>query len=132
MPSAFPFLPVLVLGAHLSGQPLNYQLVSLGARLRRTVRTAPEYQLYVLADGKRPGLVRRASGGAAIEGEIWDVPMAAVGPLLATIPPPLGLGSIALEDGGTVNGFLCEGYAVETARDITHLGSWRAAVAASE
>lgn len=114
-PSAHPFVPILVLGAHLSGQPLNHGLVALGARLRRTVRTAPEYGLYALADGKRPGMVRHASGGAAIEGEVWDVPAEAIGALLATIAPPLGLGSVTLEDGSLVNGFLCEGYAAETA-----------------
>ena len=128
--SAYPFLPLLVLGAHLSGQPLNPELVALGARLRRTVRTAPEYELYALTDGKRPGLVRRASGGAAIAGEVWDVPTEAVGALLATIEPPLGLGSVTLEDGSVVKGFLCEGYAVEAARDITRFGGWRAAKAA--
>jgi allophanate hydrolase len=131
IPSAHPFLPILVLGAHLSGQPLNPELVALGARLRRTVRTAPEYALYALADGKRPGLVRRASGGAAIEGEVWDVPAEAVGALLATIAPPLGLGSVTLEDGSVVKGFLCEAHAVKTARDITGFGGWRAATAAS-
>ncbi len=130
-PSAHPFLPILVLGAHLSGQPLNPELVALGARLRRTVRTAPEYGLYALTDGKRPGLVRRASGGAAIEGEVWDIPAAAVGALLATIAPPLGLGSVTLEDGSVVKGFLCEAHIVETARDITRFGGWRAATAAS-
>lgn len=129
--SAHPFLPILVLGAHLSGQPLNHELVALGARLRRTVRTAPEYGLYALADGKRPGLVCRAIGGVAIEGEVWDVPAEAIGALLTTIAPPLGLGSVTLEDGSVVNGLLCEAYAVETARDITHFGGWRAAMADS-
>jgi allophanate hydrolase len=131
IPSTSPFLPILVLGAHLSGQPLNPDLIALGARLRRTVRTAPEYGLYTLADGKRPGLVRRSSGGASIEGEVWDVPAEAVGALLATIAPPLGLGSVTLEDGSAVSGFLCEAYAIETARDITRFGGWRAATAAS-
>ncbi len=131
VPSVHPSLPILVVGAHLSGQPLNHELVALGARLRRTVRTAPEYGLYMLADGKRPGLVRRASGGAAIEGEVWDVPTAAIGALLATIPPPLALGSVALDDRSVVNGFLCEACAAETARDITHFAGWRAAVAAT-
>ena len=128
---AYPFLPILVLGAHLSGQPLNPELVALGARLRRTVRTAPEYRLYALPDGKRPGLVRRASGGEAIEGEVWDVPAEAVSALLATIAPPLGLGAVTLEGGSVVTGFLCEAHAVETARDITHFGGWRAATAAA-
>jgi allophanate hydrolase len=125
-PVHYPYLPIAVVGAHLLGQPLNGELLGLGARLRRTARTAPEYRLYALADGRRPGLVREPRAGAPIEVEIWDVPVAAVGAFLATIAPPLSLGTIALEDGGTATGFLCEAYAVEGARDITEFGGWRA------
>ncbi len=126
-PVRYPYLPIAVVGAHLSGQPLNGELLALGARLRRrAVRTAPDYRLYVLADGRRPGLVRDPDRGAAIEAEIWDMPVAAVGAFLATIAPPLGLGTIALENGETVTGFLCEAYAVEGARDISEFGGWRA------
>jgi allophanate hydrolase len=125
-PSAHPFLPIAVVGAHLSGQPLNHELVALGARLRRATRTAPHYRLYVLPDGKRPGLVRRPIGGVAIEAEVWGVPTSAVGALLATIPSPLALGSVVLEDGSVAHGFLCEAHAVEAARDISDFGGWRA------
>ncbi|HWD57663.1 MAG TPA: allophanate hydrolase [Stellaceae bacterium] len=122
----FPYLPLAVFGAHLSGMPLNSELLGLGARLRRTMRTAPVYRLYVLPDGKRPGLVRRPHDGVAIDLEVWDVPMEAVGTLLADIAPPLGLGTIALEDGGAVRGFLCEAHAAGEARDISAFGGWRA------
>jgi allophanate hydrolase len=128
----FPYLSIAVVGAHLSGQPLNHELVALGARLRRAARTAPEYRLYALADGKRPGLVRRPGTGVAIEVEVWDVPSAAVGALLAGIAPPLGLGTVALDDGGSVAGFLCEAHAAETARDISDYGGWRAWLAADK
>jgi allophanate hydrolase len=126
--SPCPFLPLAVVGAHLSGQPLNHELVALGARLRRTARTAPEYRLYTLPDGKRPGLVRRPGAGVAIEVEVWDVPSTAVGAFLAAVAPPLGLGTVALEDGSSVSGFLCEAHAVETARDISEFSGWRAAL----
>jgi allophanate hydrolase len=122
----YPYLPIAVVGAHLSGQPLNGELRAIDARLRRVARTAPDYRLYVLADGRRPGLVRDPAAGTAIEAEIWDVPVAAIGALLAGIEPPLGLGTIALEDGGTASGFLCEAYAVEGAREISEFGGWRA------
>ena len=125
-PVRFPYMPIAVVGAHLSGQPLNGELLALGARLRRVVRTAPDYRLYALADGRRPGLVRDPGAGTAIEAEIWEVPIAAVGALLAGVAPPLGLGTIALEDGGAVTGFLCEGYGVEGAREISEFGGWRA------
>jgi allophanate hydrolase len=125
-PVQYPYLPIAVVGAHLSGQPLNGELLTLGARFRRAVCTAPDYRLYALADGRRPGLVRTPGAGAAIEAEIWDVPVAAVGAFLAAIIPPLGLGTIDLEDGGAATGFLCESYAVEGARDISEFGGWRA------
>jgi len=125
-PAPYPYLPIAVAGAHLSGEPLNGELLAFGGRLRQTVRTAPEYRLYALADGRRPGLVRDPGRGAAIEAEIWDVPVAAVGAFLATIAPPLGLGTIVLEGGDTVTGFLCEAYAADGARDISEFGGWRA------
>jgi allophanate hydrolase len=124
--AVFPYVPIAVVGAHLSGQPLNGELVLLGARLRRATRTAPEYRLYALPDGKRPGLLHRPGEGAAIEVEIWDVPTALIGVLLNAIAPPLGLGTLTLEDGSRVAGLLCESYAVEGARDITAFGGWRA------
>jgi allophanate hydrolase len=128
--TTFPYVPLAVVGAHLSGQPLNGQLVEVGARLRRTMRTAPEYRLYALPDGKRPGLMRRPAGGAAIEIEIWDVPSAALGGFAAAIAAPLGLGKVRLEDGGEVTGFLCEAWGAEGARDISEFGGWRAWLAA--
>ena len=125
-PVPYPYLPIAVVGAHLEGQKLNGELLALGARLRRAVRTAPDYRLYALADGRRPGLVRDPGAGTAIEAEIWDVPVAAIGAFLASVTPPLGLGTIALEDGSAVSGFLCEAYAVEGAREISEFGGWRA------
>ncbi len=122
----FPHLPVAVLGAHLQGEALNGELVALGARFRRAARTAPDYRLYALPDGKRPGLVRHPGAGAAVALEIWDIPTPAIGAFLAGIAAPLGLGRIALEDGGEVTGFLCEACAVAGARDITEFGGWRA------
>ena len=124
--STVPYLSVAVVGAHLSGQPLNGELTAIGARLRQAARTAPEYRLYALPDGKRPGLVRTPGNGAAIEVEIWDLPSAEIGAFVAGIAPPLGIGTIALEDGGDVAGFLCEAHATEAARDITEFGGWRA------
>ena len=129
--TGYPAVPLAVVGAHLSGQPLNRELVALGARLRQAARTAPSYRLYALPDGKRPGLVRAADdgAGAAIEVEIWDMPSPAVGAFLAGIAPPLCLGTIDLEDGSAVKGFLCEARAIADgagASDITAFGGWRA------
>jgi allophanate hydrolase len=120
-------LEIAVCGAHMSGLPLNGELRELGATLVGQARTAEKYRFYALAgpEPARPGLVRVPQGGGAVEVEIWRLPAHAVGALLAAIPAPLGLGSIALADGTTVKGFLCEAAATGDARDITAFGSWR-------
>ncbi len=118
---------VAVVGAHLSGQPLNWQLMDRKARLVRTARTASGYSLYAL-DGTvppKPGLIYDGIGQGLIEIEIWDMDRTAFGSFVAEIPPPLGVGTITLEDGGRVKSFLCEGHAVVTADDITAFGGWR-------
>ena len=115
------------IGAHMSGLPLNPQLTALGGRYLRAARTAPAYRLYALGD--RPGLVRAsrpaAPEGPAIAGEVWALPTAAIGRLLAQVPPPLGFGEVTLADGPCL-GFLAEAAGVEGAEDITRLGGWRA------
>ncbi len=128
-PAAYPTLPLLVVGAHMEGLPLNGQLSSLGARHAAKVKTAPRYRFYDLGGTPaRPGLVRMGKGkrGGAIAGEVYDVPTGAVGAFLAQIPPPLAIGSVELSDGTWVKGFLCEAAATEGAKDITKLGGWRA------
>jgi allophanate hydrolase len=122
---------VAVVGAHLSGQPLNGQLTERGARLVATTRTAPGYRLFALAGTvpAKPGLIRDARGAGRIEIELWEMDHAAFGSFVALIPPPLGIGTLALEDGGQAKGFLCEPYALEGAEDITEQGGWRAYLA---
>ncbi|MEU7826576.1 allophanate hydrolase [Catellatospora sp. NPDC049133] len=123
-------LPLLVIGAHLTGQPLNEQLTSAGGRCAAQVRTAPEYRLYALpTQPPKPGLVRVGSGGDSIDGEIWLLPPAALGRLLAALPEPMTLGKVRLADGSLVTGFLCESAATEDAPDITEHGGWRSYLA---
>lgn len=119
-------LEIAVCGAHMRGLPLNRQLVELGGRFLRADRTAPAYRLFALAtDPPKPGLLRSAAGGAAIELEVWQLPAAGLGRFLAAIPAPLGLGKVELADGRQVTGFLVEAAAVADAREITACGSWR-------
>lgn len=121
-------LKVAVCGAHMTGLPLNSQLVERGATFVGATRTSDAYRFYALAGGPplRPGLVRGAAGsGAQIAVEIWDLPLAEVGRFLNGIPAPLGLGSIELEDGTMVCGFVCEAIGAEGAKDITSIGDWR-------
>jgi allophanate hydrolase len=130
-PAAAPVSPeslrLAVVGAHLTGEPLNGQLTDLGARLVRTCRTAPLYRLHALPDATppKPGMVRVGEGGSAIEIEIWELPRAAFGAFFANVRPPLGIGTIEADDGEKVAGFLCEAYAVAGARDISSFGGWR-------
>lgn len=119
---------IAVVGAHLTGQPLNWQLTGRRARLVRTCRTSSQYRLYALtgAAPPKPGLIRDLSaGGPGIELEIWAMPVANFGSFVAEAPPPLSIGSIELEDGGVVKCFICEPFAVQTAKEITALGGWR-------
>jgi allophanate hydrolase len=122
-----------VVGAHLSGMPLNADLLALGARLLQRTTTTADYRLYALAgtDPPKPGLVRVAARGRAIEVEIWALPLAAFGRFVEEVPPPLTIGTVRLADGREVKGFLCEAAAVKGARDISDCGGWRAYVAQS-
>ncbi|MDB5404292.1 MAG: Urea amidolyase [Rhodopila sp.] len=110
------------IGAHMAGLPLNHQITSLGGRFLREADTQPGYRMFAL--GNRPGMLR-AGDGAAIAGEVWAVPTSAIGVLLAQVPPPLGFGTVLLDDGPCL-GFLAETAGVGDGTDITHLGGWRA------
>lgn len=119
---------VAVVGAHLTGQPLNGQLVERKARFVGTARTAPGYSFYALPGTvpPKPGLVFDGVGRGGIEVEIWEMDAAGFGSFVGLIPAPLGIGTVALEDGSTVKCFLCEAHATQGAEDITAFGGWRA------
>jgi allophanate hydrolase len=116
-----------VAGAHLTGEPLNGQLVRLGGELHARGRTAGGYRMYAV-DGAlpRPGLLRDAGGPAeGLEIEVWDLPPAGLGELLGTVAAPLALGPVDLDDGSVVPGFLTVPAGVDATRDITRFGGWR-------
>jgi allophanate hydrolase len=130
-----PTVKVAVVGAHLSGMPLNGQLTERGARLLRQTLTAPHYRLYALPGTvpPKPGMVRVPAGeGAALIVEVWEMPTAAYGSFVALIPAPLGIGTLTLEDGSAVQGFVCESLALDGAEDITHHGGWRRYIASRQ
>ena len=129
---ALPVTPgcieVAVVGAHLSGQPLNHQLTERGASLLRSCRTSREYRLFALADTTpaKPGLVREQGySGLGIEIEVWAVPEHQFGGFVAAVPPPLAIGNVRLEDGSWVKGFVCEPAGLADALEITQFGGWR-------
>src|SRR5882672_102114 len=117
-----------VVGAHLSGMPLNHELRPLGSRFITAPATAPDYRLYALpgTTPPKPGLLRVAAGhGSAIALEVWAMPPDPFGRFTAAVPPPLSIGSVRLADGRWVKGFLVEAEAVNGARDISSFGGWR-------
>ena len=124
--AADSFVRVTVCGAHMSGLLLNHQLTERGGRLVQRSRTAAHYRLFALPGGppQRPGMVRIETG-RSIEVEVWELTTAAFGSFVAGIRAPLSIGSVELEDGDQVKGFLCEAYATTGARDITEFGGWR-------
>ncbi|MFI4997064.1 MAG: hypothetical protein ACHQAQ_14950 [Hyphomicrobiales bacterium] len=125
-------IELVVVGAHLSGFPLNHQLILAGGRLLRRVQTAPCYRFYALAGGPpaRPGLLRVAAGtGARIDTEVWDLDPASFGGFVAAIASPLTIGTVFLSDGTSPKGFLAEPEGLVGAQDISHFSGWRAYMA---
>ncbi len=120
-----------VVGAHLHGMPLHWQLTSRNARLVRRARTAPAYRLYAMTTSTplKPALAHVGEGGAAIELEIYELDLAAFGSFVTEVPPPLAIGTVSLEGGGEVKGFVAEPRALAGAEDVTHFGGWRAYIA---
>jgi allophanate hydrolase len=120
-----------VVGAHLGGMPLHWQLTTRDAQLVRRCKTAPAYRLYAMANTTppKPALVWVAEGGAAIEVEVYSLGVEAFGSFVVEVPPPLAIGTVTLDDGTEVKGFVAEPRALDGAEDITALGGWRAYIA---
>ena len=122
------YIDLLVCGAHLHGCVLNWQLTERGGYLITETQTSDKYRFYALADGPplRPGLVRHPTDGVNIDVEVWRMPIENFGSFVAEIPAPLGIGKVELVDGSWVSGFICDGYGLDGAKDISAFGSWRA------
>jgi len=120
-----------VVGAHLASMPLHWQLTSRDAKLVKRCKTASAYKLYAMANTTppKPALVHVGEGGAAIEVEVYELSMEAFGSFTAEVPPPLAIGTLTLDDGTDVKGFVAEPRALVGAEDITVLGGWRAYIA---
>lgn len=117
-----------VVGAHLTGMPLNFQLTTRGGTLRKKTLSAAHYQLFALKNTHppKPALQYLQQDGQKIELEVWDIPLATFGEIVAEVPAPLGIGNVLLQDGTWVKGFICENYALTEAINISHFGGWRA------
>jgi allophanate hydrolase len=129
MTSTEPTTALVVAGAHLHGEPLHADLLALGARFLRSTRTAPEYRMVALPPAPgvpaRPGLIRDPTATGSVEVELYELAVPALGALLLTVAAPLAIGTVALADGSSALGFVCEGYAGAAAPDISHYGGWR-------
>ena len=124
-------IEIAVVGAHLSGLPLNHELTGRGGVFLRRARTTADYRLYALPGTvpPKPGLLRVADGtGGPVEVEVWALDEAGFGAFVAAIPAPLGIGTLRLDDGTNPKGFLAEPVALEGAEDVTAYGGWRAYV----
>jgi allophanate hydrolase len=122
-------IAIAVVGAHLSGMPLNGELKSFGARFLERTATARGYRLFALAGAAppKPGLLRVGDDdGVAVDVEVWAMPADEFGRFVAAVPPPLSIGTLTLADGRGVKGFLVEAAATRGARDISQFGGWRA------
>jgi allophanate hydrolase len=123
---------LLVVGAHLAGQPLNHELLAAGGVLVAAVATTPAYRLYALDTvPAKPGLVRVPASGASIAGELWRLPAAGLARFMAGLAAPMAIGRVRLDDDREVLGFVCEPAALDGATDITSYGGWRGWLARS-
>ncbi|MCD9026519.1 allophanate hydrolase [Cohnella silvisoli] len=117
---------IAVCGLHMRGFPLEKQMIACGAKFVRETMSAAKYQFVKLpTTPAKPGMIKQSAGGAAIQLEVWEMPLESFGSFTAAIPAPLGIGKVEIEDGTEIPGFTCEAYAAEYSEDITHVGGWR-------
>jgi gamma-glutamylcyclotransferase (GGCT)/AIG2-like uncharacterized protein YtfP len=97
-----------------------------GATLVGERRTLPRYRFYSVRD-EFPALCPASDGGAAILGELYEVPMAQLRELLAREPPELELSIVELAaDELSFGMILRRGVDEHAFTDITRYGGWRA------
>lgn len=129
LPSTVEFA---VNGTLMRGLELNHHLTDIGAEFVREARTAPEYRMWSIGD-RHPGMIRtNGSDGAAIELEVWRLPLALVARVLIDEPPGLSIGKVRLEGGDVVLGVLAEPALLEGQVEITEHGGWRGYVSAQQ
>ena len=120
-------IDIAVCGAHMRGLPLNHQLTELSATFVKATKTAEGYRLFNVPEKvpPRPGMVRDTTSEASLELEVWSMPLDNFGAFMVQIASPLCIGTVSLEDGSSVYGFLCESDALKGAEEITAYGGWR-------
>lgn len=126
-------ITVAVCGQHMRGFALHSQLEDLSAEFLGTAKTAPSYRLFVLPTNPvKPGLLRSGQDGASIGVELYSMSAESFGKLVASVPAPLSFGTIMLDNGSFVKGFLVEacsvmsdnGTVLPSVSEITWFGSF--------
>ena len=113
-------------GGGMRGGSLHHLL--RGAPLIAEIRTAPVYRLYSVGD-RYPALRLADGPGAAIAGEVYDLPLDVLrDDLLPAEPPELELGVVKLADGTAALGMILRRPCppLHDLTDITSYGGWRA------
>jgi gamma-glutamylcyclotransferase (GGCT)/AIG2-like uncharacterized protein YtfP len=118
-------VPLMFLNGTAMAGGADHHLVG-GAPLVRATTTAARYRFHAV-DGRYPALEDVGEGGAAVQGEVYELAWEQLREvLLPGEPPGLELGVIELADGsGSLAMILRRGYAAELV-DISAQGSWRA------
>ncbi|WPK25411.1 hypothetical protein PUMCH_002724 [Australozyma saopauloensis] len=119
-----------VVGAHLKGFQLHWQLEKVHAVFSEATTTSPNYRLYALPKTgpvAKPGLRRVSEFGSSIAVEVYEVPVETFGQFVSYVPEPLGIGSVELKSGEWIKSFICEeaGYSASGSLDISEYGGWK-------
>ncbi|OBA24386.1 urea amidolyase [Metschnikowia bicuspidata var. bicuspidata NRRL YB-4993] len=120
-----------VVGAHLKGYQLHWQLEEVNATFVEATSTSPNYKLYALPKTgpvAKPGLRRVSFLGSEIALEVYEIPLESFGKFVNFVPEPLGIGSVELKSGEWIKSFICEesGYNAQGSKDISEFGGWHA------
>ena len=121
---------LVLVGAHMSGLPLNGLVSGRGGRLLRKTRTDSGYCMKRVPGGAvaRPGLVAGEGPADGFAVEVWELPLQTLGALAAELSAPLRFGQVRLADGTMVLGYLGDDVALASAEDVSGFGGWRAAL----
>lgn len=115
-------------GTLMRGQPLNQNLLRVGAKFVREDITAPCYRLWAV-NREYPAMCRDEELGTSIQVEIWKISESGVLRILAVEPAGLCIGKVELISGNFVLGVLAESYILANQEEITTHGGWRAYLA---
>jgi len=94
-----------------------------GAELVKETKTAPKYRMHDIG-GVHPGMYEVDSGGVAVEGELYTLPLDVLLRVVEGEPAGLYRGAVELEDGSVVPGVLYEEALAKKHPEIKD-GSWR-------